>query len=385
VVATREFVAKDALVRLGEEYRLIDPLNRRNLIAGIGAGLVARPAFGESMARDMDARLSQALQTGKVRGLHALLVSRGGRVLFESYGRGEDEAWDRPLGVISFAPDVLHDVRSVSKCVVGLLYGIAFAAGKVPPPETKLYEQFPDYRELATQPGRDRLTIHHALGMTLGLEWDELTLSYDDPRNSDMLIEQARDRLRFVLERRIVSEPGSRWIYCGGATALLGRLIAKGTGETLLAYSRQVLFDPLGFSPAEWTVGRDGEARADSGLRLLPRDLTKLGELVLAGGTWKGDRIVPAEWVRRMTTPMISIDRSRAYGYHWYIGDFPAGSSAQPYHWMGGIGWGGQYLLVFPNLDLVVALNCGNYHKPLVEQSNVVRAILGEVVLPSFI
>jgi CubicO group peptidase (beta-lactamase class C family) len=355
-------------------------LSRRCLLGGISAGLVARPAIGEPVAKAIGERLSQALQNGKVSGLHALLVSRGGDVLFEHYGRGADEVWGRPLGMIAFAPDVLHDVRSVSKSVVGLLYGIALAAGQVPPPEAKLYEQFPEYPDLVNQPGRDRLTINHALSMTLGLEWDELTLSYDDPRNSDMVMEAAPDRLRFVLERPIAGEPGVKWTYCGGATALLGRLIAKGSGETLLAYSRRVLFDPLGFNPAEWTAGRDREARADSGLRLVPRDLLKLGMLVLAAGAWNGTRIVPPEWITRITTPVVNIDPGRSYGYQWYMGDFPGGI-----HWNGGIGWGGQYLLLFPRLDLVVAMNCGNYHVPFAEQSTVARTLLAEVVLPSFI
>lgn len=359
--------------------------SRRRVLAGTAAGLIARPAFGQSAANEMNERLSRALQDGKVIGMHALLVAQGSNLLLEQYRRGYDEAWDRPLGVINFAPGVLHDVRSVSKSVVGLLYGMALAAGKVPPPEAKLYDQFPEYQDLGRQPGRDRLTVRHALSMTLGLEWDELTVSYGDPRNSDMAMEAAPDRLRFVLERPIVSEPGEKWNYCGGATALLGRLIAKGAGEPLLGYSRRVLFEPLGFGPTEWTQGRDGEARADSGLRLLPRDLLKLGQLMLTRGTWNGNQIVPAEWIARITTPAAAIDPGRSYGYHWYLGDFPAGQPQQLYHWIGGIGWGGQYLLVFPKLDLVVAMNCGNYQRSLAEQTAVVRAVVAGVVLPAFI
>jgi CubicO group peptidase (beta-lactamase class C family) len=318
-------------------------------------------------------------------GLHAALVAQGTNLRLEQYGRGYDEAWDRPLGVTEFARDVLHDVRSVSKSVVGLLYGIALAGGKVPPPEAKLYDQFPECRDLAEQPGRDKLTVHHALSMTLGLEWDELTISYDDERNSEIVMEAAPDRLRFVLERPIVSEPGVKWTYCSGATALLGRLIAKGTGEPLLAYSRRVLFDPMGFGPTEWTQGRDGEARADSGLRLLPRDMLKIGQLMLAGGIWKSNRIVAAEWLTRITTPVIAIEPGRAYAYHWYIGDFAAGEPPQLFHWIGGIGWGGQYLLMFPKLNVVVAMTCGNYHKPIAEQSAVIRAFMTEVVFPGFV
>jgi CubicO group peptidase (beta-lactamase class C family) len=361
-------------------------LNRRHLLAALGAGAIAtRRAFGQPSLQDLDERLTQAQQNGRVSGLHALLVSRGSTRVFEHYERGEDESWARPLGTVVFAPDVLHDLRSVSKSVVGLVYGIALAAGKVPPPQAKLYDQFPEYADLAKQPGRDRLTVQHVLNMTLGLEWDELTIPYGNPGNSENSMEAAPDRFRYVLERPIVGEPGLRWTYCGGATALLGRLIAKGIGEELLAYSRRVLFDPLEFGPAQWAQGKDGEPRAASGLRLLPRDMLKIGQLVLAGGTWNSRQIVLSDWLKQSTTPMVAIDRARGYGYHWYTGEAVAGTPPRSHPWVAGIGWGGQRLFVLPGLDLVVAINCGNYHKPGMEQSRIVGVILSEIVLPSFV
>ena len=363
-------------------------LNRRCLLAGLGStlgtGLItSRSALAMPSPQDIDRRLAKAQQDGKVSGLHTLLVSQGGKLVFEHYERGEDESWGELLGTVAFAPDVLHDLRSVSKSVVALLYGIALADGKVPPPEAKLYDQFPEYADLAKQPGRDRLTIHHVLSMTLGLEWDELTIPYGDLRNSENAMEAAPDRFRFILERPIVGEPGVKWTYCGGATALLGHLIAKGTGEPLLAYARRVLFDSLGFGPAEWTKGHDGEPHTASGLRLLPRDMLKVGQLALAGGTWNGKQVVPADWVKRATTPVVAIDRGRSYGYHWYMGDIATGTTSQ--HWVGGIGWGGQRLWAFPALDLVVAMNCGNYGKSGLEQSRVASAIIAETVLPGFV
>jgi CubicO group peptidase (beta-lactamase class C family) len=361
-------------------------LDRRRLLAALAAGLLpARAAIAASPGEDVALRLGRAEQEGKVSGLHALLVSRGGKLVVEHYEPGDDEALGRPLGTVAFAPDVLHDLRSVSKSVVGLLYGIALADGKVPPPEARLYDQFPEYADLAAQPGRDRLTIHHVLSMTLGLDWDELSIPYGNPRNAETAMEAAPDRFRFILERPIVREAGVSWTYCGGATALLGRLIAKGTGEALLTYARRVLFDPLGFGRAEWTEGRDGAPRAASGLRLLPRDMLKVGELALAAGAWNGKPIVPADWVKRATSPVVAIDRGRSYGYHWYMGDVPAGPLPQPLHWIGGIGWGGQRLVAMPALDLVVSVNCGNYRRPGMEQARVVNTVLTEVVLPSFV
>jgi CubicO group peptidase (beta-lactamase class C family) len=120
-----------------------------------------------------------------VSGLHTLLVSRGGKVLFEHYGAGDDESWGKPLGTVTFGPTLPHDLRSLTKSIVGMLYGIALAGGQVPPPGAKLYDQFPEYADLGQQPGRDRITVAHVLSMTLGMEWDELTIPYGSPSNSD--------------------------------------------------------------------------------------------------------------------------------------------------------------------------------------------------------
>src|SRR5262245_39665568 len=160
--------------------------DRRAALA-MGAAFMVSGAH-RAMAADGDfsARLAQMQRDGRVSGLHTLLVSRGGKVLFEHYGAGDDQSWGTPLGTITFGPTVLHDLRSVTKSIVGMLYGIALAGGKVPPPEAKLYDQFPEYADLGRRPGRDRITVAHALRMTLGTEWDELTTPYGDWRNSVM-------------------------------------------------------------------------------------------------------------------------------------------------------------------------------------------------------
>jgi CubicO group peptidase (beta-lactamase class C family) len=362
-------------------------LNRRQLLATLGAGLVIAPAaVSAPQTQDIAQRLAQAQQDGTVAGLHALLISQGGKLVFEHYGQGDDKAEGQGrLGTVVFSPDVPHDLRSVSKSVVGLAYGIALADGKVPPPEAKLYEQFPEYADLARQPGRERLTIHHALSMTLGFDWDEFTIPYGNPGNSEIDMEAAPDRYRFILERPIIAEPGTKWTYCGGATALLGHLIAKGTGDTLLAYCQGAMFDPMGFGPVDWAKGTDDEFRAASGLRLLPRDLLKIGQLVLAGGTWNARQLVPGDWLKRALTPAVTIADGRRYGYQWYLGASPAESSQHWERWVGGIGWGGQRLYVFPDLNLVVAQYCGNYDKPGAEQRRINDAIISDVVLPDFV
>src|SRR5262249_38292260 len=146
---------------------------------------------------------------------------------------------------VAFTAERHHDLRSVTKSMIGLLYGIALADGKVPPLDAPLLAQFPQYDDLPDMPQRRGWTIRHAITMTLGMDWNE-EISYDDPRNGQTAMERAPDRVRYVLEQPIVAVAGERWTYSGGATTLIGKIIEKGVGASVHDYARRVLFDPLG-------------------------------------------------------------------------------------------------------------------------------------------
>jgi CubicO group peptidase (beta-lactamase class C family) len=324
------------------------------------------------MSQSQD-RLAEALAAGQLDGLHAVVAVRAGRTVLQHYGEGEDFAWDRSLGVVRFGPDTVHDLRSVTKSVTALLYGIALGDGRVPGPQAPLLQQFPQYADLTADPDRARLTVGHALTMSLGLEWRE-DIPYDSPANAEIAMELAPDRYRFVLERPIVEAPGTRWHYCGGATALLGALITAGTGQPLADYARAALFEPLGIERVEWMAGADGVASAASGLRLTPRDLARIGELLLAEGEWDGRRIVPADWIRTMVQPRLQTDWGAGYGYQWYL------ETVAGHRVLMAAGNGGQRLAVVPELDLAVAVLAGNYDEP--EQWRTPHTVLETVLLP---
>jgi CubicO group peptidase (beta-lactamase class C family) len=339
---------------------------------------------------DLEARLDKAVAEKRVWGLHGVVIVRNGRLVLERYFEGDDYARGSQLGKVTFNPDTLHDLRSASKSIVGLLYGIALADRKVPPPEAPLFASFPEYTDFAADPARNRWNIHHVLTMTMGTDWDELGVPYTDPTNSEIAMDMAPDRYRFVLGGPVVMEPGRRWIYCGGATALLARIIARGTGKPLPEFAREKLFDPLGIGPTEWVTDGHGEAIAASGLRMRPRDLARIGMMMLKGGTWEDRQVVPAQWIVRSTTPMVDIDETRQYGYHWYLGKFgftlstrPRWDRSQLERYWGAIGNGGQRLYVFPRLDLVVAITAGNYDTP--DQGVPPTRVIREVVLPALL
>ncbi|MEV8504587.1 serine hydrolase [Actinoplanes sp. NPDC051475] len=326
------------------------------------------------MTKQWRGRLDQAVHAGQVGGLHGIVAVRNGQTVLEYYGSGEDFAWGKSLGVVEFGPETLHDLRSATKSVTGLLYGIALGEGLVPPPAEPLLPRFPQYPDLATDPGRAALTVEHALTMSLGLEWSE-DLPYTSPANAEIAMELAPDRYRYILQRPILERPGSRWTYCGGATALLGRLITDGTGQTLSQYAQTTLFAPLGIGGFEWMSGADGVASAASGLRMAPRDLARIGELVLAEGVWDDQRIVPAAWIREMTQPRLQTKWDAQYGYHWYI------ESIGDHRVLTANGNGGQRLFILPDLNLTVAITAGNYDDP--DQWRTPLAVLEQVIFPA--
>lgn len=368
-------------------------LDRRQVL--LAAGVIAMvqttsPASADTAFADaVRNRLDQAIADKRVWNLHGLLVLRHGETVLERYFEGNDRARGiGDLGLVSFAADTLHDLRSCSKSIVALLYGIALQRGLVPPPEAPLFVGFPEYADLARSDGRDRLTIAHALTMTMGTDWDESSLDYADPRNSETEMDAASDHYRYVLERKVVDTPGAHWTYCGGATALLARLISKGSGKSLHDFAREALFDPLGLGPSAWASGPDGAPYAASGARLSVRDLARIGTLMLNNGRHDGRAIVPAEWIERCTTPYVSADEIRRYGYQWFVLDIAFGP---PKGWAPGRlermwsaqGEGGQRLFVIPALELVIAITAGNYGQP--EQWLPPTRVLREVVLASVV
>lgn len=313
--------------------------------------------------------IDELVARGETRNLHSVIALVHGEPIIEWYGSGLDFKWSESLGVVAFDRNTLHDIRSVTKSVVALLYGIALGQGQAPGPDEPLMRYFSQYPDLAGDPRLARLTVRHALTMTLGLDWNE-DVPYTTLENSELAMELAPDRYRYILERPVVAEPGSTWRYSGGASALLGYLIQQGTTKPVAGFAREVLFGPLGIDSFEWMAGPDGTPSAASGLRLRPWDLARIGQMVLQRGRWQGRELVAPAWLDEMTKPHVSIAPGFDYGYQWYIGtvlaDEPATAGREGtgtrLSWFGGIGNGDQRLWILPQLDLVVVMTAGNYN-----------------------
>ncbi len=375
-------------------------LDRRKLLIGAtalaGHSALARaavpnewqttPPAEAGFVPDVGERLNQFILSGQATNIHGVVIVRRGRLVFENYFEGDDQVRDENgrayFERVAFSAVRGHELRSVSKSIVGLLYGIALRDGKVPPLEEPLLDAFPHYTDLPDLAQRRRWTVKHAITMTLGIDWNE-DVSYEDPRNGQTAMDRAADPYRYVLEQPIVAVAGERWIYCGGATALIGTILENGTKQMVHDYARAVLFDPLGIGPTQWRVGPNGERNFASGVGMRPRDLARIGQLLLDGGKVGERQVVPADWLQASFKPQVTIRDRRDYGYHWYLGEsvFNSADGPRQERWIAGIGNGGQRLYVLPRLDLLIVITAGNYNRR--DQGTPPNRVLTEVVLPN--
>ena len=271
-----------------------------------------------------------------------------------------------------FDKDELHDVRSITKSMVAVLWGITDSGRAVPPLTTPVLDLLPALADLRNG-GRERITVADMLCMRSGLAWDE-SGGYSRWTNDEKGLIWRGDRTRYVLERQLAAPPGTLFNYNGGLTAVLGQLLEEQTGSSLQEYAGQWLFAPLGIRNWEWVADIRGRTRAFTGLRLRPRDLARLGRLMLQGGEWQGRQIVPEAWVRTLLSPCAT--GGEEFGYHWWSGNvFVRGKEVR---WHGAHGNGGQRLFIVPSLDLVVVMTAGEYDDGSIGRAQ--RHLLQQVV-----
>jgi CubicO group peptidase (beta-lactamase class C family) len=316
------------------------------------------------------------LASWKQANVHAILVVRHGSLIFEQYFTGNDEHLGRSVGAIAFGPEMKHDERSVSKSITGLVVGIAIDRGWIKGVDEPVLSFFPEYADLRT-PEKGQITLRHLLTMSSGLEWHEFGVPYTSKENSEIRMDTSPKPYRFALRQPLVAAPGQIWNYNSGSTELLGAVLKKATGKPLDELARTLIFEPLGIADVDWYKYTQGNPSAAAGLRLRPRDLAKVGQLVLQHGAWKGKQLVSPSWIDAATTPQINGRELYFYGYQLWLGRSLV--RKREVRWTAAIGLGGQRFFVVPELDLVVVVNAGLYQSDL--QGSIPLDILNRYVL----
>jgi CubicO group peptidase (beta-lactamase class C family) len=313
--------------------------------------------------------------------VHAVVVVRHGKLVFEQYFSGYDDPWGAPEGQFHFDATTRHDMRSVSKSVTSLLVGIAIDRKLISGVDEPVVKFFPEFESLKT-PGWDKITIRDLLTMSSGMKWEE-NLPWTDPRNDEPHLSTEPDPIRYVLAKPIAEPPSTLWNYNGGGTDLLGAIVERVSGKPFDQFAREALFQPLGAEDWEWARYKNGRLSPAAGLRLRPRDAAKIGQLVLDRGHWSGQQIVAAAWVEQSIVPRFQaigyFGGLFFYGYQWWLGRTLSGN--QEVTWIAAVGLGGQRVVIIPDLDLVVMTTAGLYTSP--RQGNAALDMLYRFVIPS--
>jgi CubicO group peptidase (beta-lactamase class C family) len=176
-------------------------------------------------------RMADRLAASSTANVHAVLVARGGKLVFERYFRGSDEIQNRQVRNVTFDADTPHDMKSVSKSVASLVLGIAIDRGLIGSINEPIFSFFPELSDLRS-PEKDRIQLLHVLTMSMGLKWVEATPDTEDD-NDEARMHRAPDPCRYVLGLAATAPAGQEFFYNTGALTLLSAIIRKATGRTL--------------------------------------------------------------------------------------------------------------------------------------------------------
>jgi CubicO group peptidase (beta-lactamase class C family) len=246
-----------------------------------------------------------------------------------------------------------------------------------------IFSFFPELSDLRS-PEKDRLQLVHALTMSMGLKWVEATPGTGDEDNDESRMHRAADPCRYVLGLPVTTPAGQEFFYNTGALTLVSAIIRKATGRPLDEFARATLFEPLGITPVEWNRYK-GDTDAGGGLRLRPRDMAKIGQLVLAGGRWNDRQIISKAWIETSMTPRLEATGPYFYGYLWWLGR--SLHNGREVHWAGALGRGGQSIRIVPEFDLVVVVTAGYYQdyspRAFRVQSGVFKDVLRTISPPA--
>lgn len=321
----------------------------------------AAAGFDESKLKSLE----QMATSGELHNIHSILIEHDGKLIYEKYFSGPDMRWGLSFGEdINFQYDTLHDIRSITKSVTSASLGIALEGKYEEALQTPVLEYFPHLKDKLGK-GADQVTLKHALTMSAGLQWNEMDEPYTSFKNDEIKMSLYADPVSMVLARDAVTPPGSTWYYSGGLTQVIAGILTKLVDMPMDKYTEKVLFEPLGIKDYRWMGPRVWEyPSAASGLRLTARDVAKVGSVYLNDGKWNGKQIVPLEWIKLSTQRYIENIpwgdgfASYGYGYQWYTGKAFKNNNMRVIR---AIGWGGQRLLLFPELDVGIYVLAGNY------------------------
>lgn len=257
----------------------------------------------------------------------------------------------------------LHALQSVTKSVTSAALGIAIDEGRIDGVDALAMPYFDTYAPFPLDSLKASMTVEDLLTMRSGIQW-VTSLPYGTGVHSTDQLEASDEWIRFILDHPNDTTPGTRFQYNDGASVLLGKILREATGQRIDDWAAERLFAPIGITDFYWKITPDGEADTEGGLYLSTHDLARIGYLFLRDGEWDGQQVISREWVETSTAPVVSdVDpdnegRDPGYGYQWWVPIAEDGVTRV----FAGNGYGGQFLFVAPEQDLIAVFNGWNIH-----------------------
>lgn len=295
-------------------------------------------------------------------GLASMVVLRHGKPVLEQYWNGYDK-------------DTMHDMRSATKSITALMVGIAadqrMVSGVDEPVALRLEGAYPNAPAL-----KQNMRLRDLLTMSSGLACDDS--DGGSPGNEENMYPK-NDWISFFVNLPSIAAPGTRTRYCTAGVVALGRVVAEASKRSIPDFATANLFAPLGIDTVRWS-SFDGGRQTDTGghLYMRPRDMARVGQMVLQGGTWEGKRVVSSAWIAAATTEKTRYPDGRRYGYLWWLRLVSANGKAVDMHYANGNG--GQIIMVIPEVDMVVVFTGENYNSP---RAQLPYDILEQYILPA--
>jgi CubicO group peptidase (beta-lactamase class C family) len=279
----------------------------------------------------IDAAYERFYSDGELLNAVAFLIVRHGRLVAEGYTRSTEDR-HRP-----------GNVQSVTKSITSLVFGTLVDDGTFPDLNEPLSRVFDPSVFAGDARARD-ITIGHLLTMLSGLDMD------NDAFSRRLLMRHPKGQDRILLSLPMASDPGTRFDYRDADPQILSYAIQRRTGKTLEALARERIFAPLGIRDYAWEENADGVTLGAHALWMNARDMARIGQMVLDGGTWNGRRVVSSQWLARSTSPRSGFTSPLGfrYGFYWWVAPQSGAFAAS--------GHGGQYILVLPRERVVAVL-----------------------------
>lgn len=284
--------------------------------------------------------------------IDAILIQQGDKIVMEEYFNG-------------FKKNSQHDVRSSFKSITSILAGIAIDK-KLFALDDNLGRFFPELKDERKQ----KITIQNLLEMRSGLACEEF---YDiGPICEDEMF-NTQDWVAYCLNVPMIREPGINWSYNSNEPMLMGEIIARASGKSIMEFARENLFLPLGITDYKWTVSPKGQGMTAGSFYMLPMDMLKIIYMVGKKGKWKGRQIVSMDWIEQSTNCNIDIDfsftlfcrfpspsyESARYGFFWYKERVKYKNIDTEVLFSSGNG--GQYMMFLPEYNLSAVFTGSNY------------------------